>query len=202
MHRRVYSLGLVERKAGKPMRIVAANEGRQADGIDLRMEGADLARYLSNPIIGYGHDYWGRDALPIGKAVSTVVEGPQLFIEPEFDQDDEFAVTIERKMRGGYLNAVSIGFDTYDINEFGVPARWELVETSVVPLGMDPAALVASRGAVHPCPRCAVETVTAPPGAAPPAVEQTTTTHSNGATRRREQLIRMRARIRSTPGGE
>ena len=75
MHRRIYSLGTVERKAGRPMTIVAANEGRQADGIDLRMENADLARYLANPVLGYGHSYWGRDELPIGRATSTTVEG-------------------------------------------------------------------------------------------------------------------------------
>lgn len=189
MHRRVYAHGLVERKPGKPMRIVAANEGKQADGIDLRMAGADLGRYLANPIIGYGHDYWGRDQLPIGRATTTTIEGTQLLIEPEFDADDQFAVSIERKLRAGYLNAVSVGFDVHHLGEDGVPGRWELFEVSVVPLPMDPAALVAARSAVPPCPHCGPT-----PARAPDTVSV--------ATRRREQMIRMRARVRSTPGGE
>lgn len=189
MQRRVYVHGTVERKAGKPMRIVAANEGRQADGIDLRMIGADLGRYLTNPIIGYGHDYWGREGLPIGRAVSTAVEDTQLLIEPEFDQDDPFAVQVERKLRAGYLNAVSIGFDVYDVDDLGVPARWELFETSVVPIPMDAAALVASRSHPAACPRCAHQAAT--PAAAP--VRQQT--ENRGATRRRSQLIRARARV-------
>ena len=183
MYRRLYVHGLVERKAGKPMRIVAANEGRQADGIDLRMEHADLSRYLANPVVGYGHDYWGRESLPIGRAVTTVIEGTQLLIEPEFDQDDEFAVAVERKLRAGYLNAVSIGFDVHDVDELGVPARWELFETSVVPLPMDAAALVASRAAPGLCPRCI---------AAAPVPRQT---DHDVAARRRSQLIRARARV-------
>lgn len=186
MHRRVYSFGLVERKASKPLRIVAANEGRLADGIDLRMERADLTRYLANPIIGYGHDYWGRDQLPIGRAAATVIDGAQLLIEPEFDQDDEFAVAVERKLRAGYLNAVSIGFDVHDVDELGVPGRWEMFETSVVPIPMDAAALVAARADRGLCPGCL-----AAPGPAPAAGPS----RSDGAGRRRSQLIRARARV-------
>jgi hypothetical protein len=183
MHQRVYVHGMVERAAGKPLRIVAANEGRQADGIDLRMVSADLGRYLANPIIGYGHDYWGREGLPIGRAVSTTVEGAQLLIEPEFDQDDPFAVEVERKLRAGYLNAVSIGFDAHDISDVGIPARWELFETSVVPIPMDAGALVAARADRGHCPCCAHQLAT-------PARQ----TENRGATRRRSQLIRARAR--------
>lgn len=190
MHRRIYSLGTVERKAGRPMTIVAANEGRQADGIDLRMENADLARYLANPVLGYGHSYWGRDELPIGRATSTTVEGAQLLIVPEFDKDDEFAQVVERKLRSGYLNAVSVGFDAHDVDDLGVPGRWELFEVSVVPLPMDAGALVASRG--HGCPRCAH--LTAAPDTtvepAPPAEPS-----RNHAADRRSQLIRADARV-------
>ena len=146
--KRVYTHGIIERAGDgdgeKPLRIVAATEGRKADGIDLKMANVDLARYDGNPIIGYGHDYYGRASLPIGRAAKTVVEGKRLMIDPEFDADDEFAVNVERKLRKGYLNAVSIGFDAHDIDEAGVPGRWELFETSVVPLPLDAQALVDS----------------------------------------------------------
>jgi len=190
MHRRIYSLGTVERKAGRPMTIVAANEGRQADGIDLRMENADLARYLANPVLGYGHSYWGRDELPIGRATSTTVEGAQLLIVPEFDKDDEFAQVVERKLRSGYLNAVSVGFDAHDVDDLGVPGRWELFEVSVVPLPMDAGALVASRS--HGCPRCA-HLAAAPAPAVEPAPPVEPSRHN--VADRRSQLIRADARV-------
>lgn len=127
-----------------PLRVVAATEGRKPDGIDLRMSNVDLARFAANPIIGYGHDYLGRTSLPIGRATSTEVDGDRLLQEIEFDQGDEFAREVERKLRGGYLNAFSIGFEAYDISGDGIPARWELFENSVVPLPMDASALVES----------------------------------------------------------
>lgn len=145
---RKYSRGLVLRDssaaADAPLRVVATTEGLKGDGINLTMANADLGRFLANPVIGYGHDYWGRAALPIGRAVATEIDGTRLMHDLEFDQGDPFATEVERKLRGGYLNAVSVGFDAHDIGKDGVPARWELFETSVVPLPMDPDALVES----------------------------------------------------------
>lgn len=146
---RCYVRGYVERADGAagdgPVRFVAATEGRKADGIDLRMDRVDLSRFTHNPVIGYGHNYWGRESLPIGRAVTTEVDGPRLLQDVEFDADDEFAATVDRKVRSGFLNAVSIGFEAFDIDDAGVPARWELFETSVVPLPLDPSALVEGR---------------------------------------------------------
>jgi HK97 family phage prohead protease len=126
-----------------PIPFVAANEGRMADGLDLRMDTADLGRYTANPVVMYGHDYWGRQALPIGRAPTTRVDGTRLLTDLEFDLGDPFAADVDRKIRGGFLNAVSIGFDAHDIGTDGVPARWELFEISVVPLPMDPGATAA-----------------------------------------------------------
>lgn len=147
---RTYVRGFVIREesstgaADAPLRVVATTEGRKADGIDLRMSNADLARYEANPVLMYGHDYWGREALPIGHAEDIEIDGARLLESLAFDQEDAFAATVERKMRNRHMNAVSIGFDAHDIGTDGVPARWELFETSVVPLPMDPDALVES----------------------------------------------------------
>jgi hypothetical protein len=138
---------------GSPLRVVMASEGEQADGIDLRMSGAQYDRFRSNPVLGYGHSYWGRANLPIGRVIpeSIAIEGPLAVGELEFDQDDEFAREVERKMRKRYLNAVSIGFDVLqweraDQNYWsgGVATRWEQTELSVVPVPMDAKALVTS----------------------------------------------------------
>lgn len=148
--------GHVDRAAvrdGAPLRVVMASEGRQADGIDLRMSGAQLERYRANPVLGYGHSYWGRGNLPIGRVnpESLTINGTTLSGELEFDQGDEFARETERKMRAGYLNAVSIGFEVTEWESEqdsywrgGVATRWELSELSVVPVPMDANAVVTA----------------------------------------------------------
>lgn len=150
------ALGYVDRAGltdDSPLRVVMASEGRMADKIDLRMSGADLARFRGNPVLGYGHSYWGRTNLPIGRVnpESLTIEGPQLSGALEFDQGDEFAREVERKMRAGFLNAVSIGFDVTQWESAedsywrgGVATKWELSELSVVPVPMDASALVTS----------------------------------------------------------
>lgn len=152
MSKRLYLRGYALRadgqsqEAGGPVPFVLATEGRKADGLDLRMAGLDLARYQANPVLGYGHSYWGREGLPIGRVENARPDGERLLGDLVFDQGDEFAVTVERKIRGGFLNAVSVGFDAHDIGRDGVPARWELFETSVVPLPMDPDAVQDAEG--------------------------------------------------------
>lgn len=136
---------------GGPLRFVAATEGRKGDNIDLRMSGAQLDRYRSNPVFGYGHRYYSREDLPIGRGSNVDVKGKQLLIDVEFDQEDEFARRVERKYRGGWMNAVSIGFDVVQWEGGkgsywggGVAEKWELTELSAVPVGMDAKALVQS----------------------------------------------------------
>lgn len=125
---------------------VLATAGRKGDGLDLQMSGVDLARFLANPVLLYGHNSWGREGLPIGRVEDPRVDGDRLLGSLRFDPDDDFATTVERKTRAGFLNAVSVGFDAHDIGRDGVPARWELFEVSVVPLPMDPLAVQDSDG--------------------------------------------------------
>ncbi|MEV6471596.1 hypothetical protein [Streptomyces sp. NPDC051657] len=130
--------------AGKPLSIIAATEGRKGDGLNLTMKGAELGRFQSNPVVGYGHSYWGRDGLPIGRSDKTWIDGERLLMDVVFDQDDEFAVKVERKYRSKMMNAFSIGFDVWNIDDSGTPEGWELFEVSAVPLPMDPNAIVES----------------------------------------------------------
>ena len=148
------ALGYVDRASladGAPLRGVMASEGKQADGIDLRMSGVDLGRFNRNPVLGYGHRYWSREDLPIGRVDNVKVAGKELSGDLVFDDGDEFAMTCERKMRAGILSAVSIGFEVTEWeNENdnywrgGVATGWELHELSVVPVPMDSNAVVTS----------------------------------------------------------
>jgi HK97 family phage prohead protease len=156
------ALGYVDRAAvrdGEPLRVVMCSEGMQADGIDLRMSGARLDRYRSNPVLGYGHSYWGRGNLPIGRAMPDTirVDGSRILGDLDFDAGDEFAREVERKMRAGFLSAVSIGFDVLefeggkgDMWRGGVAVDWELHELSVVPVPMDASAVVESGRSADP----------------------------------------------------
>ncbi|WP_432193803.1 hypothetical protein [Streptomyces sp. bgisy027] len=130
--------------AGKPLTIVAATEGRKGDGLNLTMKGAELGRFEANPVVGYGHSYWGRDGLPIGRSDKTWIDGEKLKMAVVFDQDDDFARKVERKYRNKIMNAFSIGFDVWNIADDGTPEGWELFEVSAVPLPMDPNAIVES----------------------------------------------------------
>ncbi|MEW2635255.1 hypothetical protein AB0903_27325 [Streptomyces sp. NPDC048389] len=130
--------------AGKPLTIVAATEGRKGDGLNLTMKGAELGRFHANPVVGYGHSYWGRDGLPIGRSDKTWIDGDALKMDVVFDQDDDFARKVERKYRNKIMNAFSIGFDVWNIADDGTPEGWELFEVSAVPLPMDPNAIVES----------------------------------------------------------
>ena len=137
--------------ADRPLRFVMATEGPKADGIDLRLAGADLSRFRANPVVGYGHCYYGRNDLPIGRADNVEIDGKRMLCDVEFDMADDFAAKVDRKYRDGFLNAVSIGFDVVEwgddngnYRDGGVAAKWELFELSVVPLPMDGKAVVDS----------------------------------------------------------
>lgn len=149
-----YSRAYLDRDASpadKPLRFVMTTEGPKGDGIDLRLAGADLRRFRANPIVGYGHCYYSRNDLPIGKASNIKVADDKMLCDVEFDQGDDFAAKVDRKYRDGFLNAVSIGFnvtqwgeDGGNYRDGGVAEKWELFELSAVPLPMDGNAVVDS----------------------------------------------------------
>lgn len=140
MYRRMALRAEAEESEGR-LRFVLATEGRKADGIDLRMANVDLERFESNPVILALHDYW---SLPVGRAENIAVEGKRLMADAVFDLDDATGAALDRKYRGGFMNAVSIGFDAYDVDGNGIPTRWEPLEFSAVPIPMDAKALIDS----------------------------------------------------------
>lgn len=155
-----YSRAYLDRDAtpvNGPLQFVMATDGPKGDGIDLRIDGVDLARYRANPIVGYGHCYFGRNDLPIGRAENVDVDGKRLVADVVFDLADDFAAQVDRKYRDGFLNAVSIGFNVTEWEDPkssyynpGVATSWELFELSAVPLPMDPSAVVESGRALDP----------------------------------------------------
>lgn len=139
-----------------PMRFVASTENVARDGLTIAADGWQLANYRKNPIVLWAHDYFGNRP-PIGRA-EVKVEGKELLADVTFDAGDSFAADIERKYRQGFLSAVSVGWDTLEIDGkvpepgelmavmFGgahgkTITKAELLDISAVPVPGDPDAL-------------------------------------------------------------
>lgn len=115
---------------------------RMGESIDT--QGITYDQYMANPVVLYGHDYSG---LPIGK--TTKLQSFKNKMQATFQlavKEYAFAATVADLIKGGYLNAVSIG---------GVVKAWnddyteilgmEMVEFSVVPVPANPQALITAR---------------------------------------------------------
>ena len=85
----------------------------------------------------YNHD---SKALPIGKWENLRVEDKKLKGDAVFDADDEFAMKIFAKLKGGFLESISVGvsLDKYDVkqrdkqNDLVIVKNWGIFEASVV----------------------------------------------------------------------
>lgn len=110
----------------------------------LNVKGWRIDAYNANGVVLFNHDDGTNAAwtgatppLPIGKG-RVYVKGDALMIDVEFDDEDDFATRVERKVAKGILNAVSVRYlmlpGQYRANERGgydCDAQ-ELLEVSVV----------------------------------------------------------------------
>lgn len=125
--------------------ITAENEDR--DGEVVKASGGQFENYNKNPVVLWAHDY---KSLPVGKTVSLKRQDKSIISTVQFPtkEEYEYADTVYKLCKGGYLNAVSIGFIPIDIvpgkNE-KEPSRtftkWEMLEYSIVPVPSNPEAL-------------------------------------------------------------
>jgi len=89
-----------------PVTFVAstATPDRYDDIVD--QKGWDLRAFQRNPVVLFNHN---PNQMPIGKGKAYLKDGA-LMIDVEFDKNDPDAQKIESKVRGGFINAVSVGF--------------------------------------------------------------------------------------------
>lgn len=131
-----------------PIRFIASTEGLARDGLIIDSAAWDLENYRKNPVVLWVHDYRG-NTLPIGRAEVSIADG-RLICDIDFDADDPFAAQVERKYRRGYLHAVSVGWDTHELDRSGdspVVRRAELLDISAVPVPGDADALIQRQAA-------------------------------------------------------
>lgn len=120
---------------------------RMGDTIDVK--GWDLEAFKKNPVVLWAHD---NESLPVGKATRVWIDGEKLKATAEFTPEGmaRFNDTVFDMLKGGFLNAVSVGFMPKDWKfvedadrRFGIDfLKQELLEFSVVSVPANPEALV------------------------------------------------------------
>ncbi len=122
------------------------------DGERIDPGGWDLKAFKKNPIVQWAHE---RSSPAIGKVNNPRVHQKkddkigELTGDIEFDQNDEFAVKIEKKVDGGYISAGSVGFRSIvvELNDDPKEEAWlihrkqELYEFSICNVPSNPAAM-------------------------------------------------------------
>ncbi len=99
----------VKEIAERTLEFVGSTEDIDRDGEVVEVAGWQLDNYMKNPVFMWAHDY--REP-PIGKATKVWKRDGQLKFNIEFAPKEtyEFADTIYKLYKGGFLNATSVGF--------------------------------------------------------------------------------------------
>lgn len=107
-------------------------------------EGVDTSQYEKNPVVLYGHDYFG---LPIGKAISLTKMKNKIKAKFQLAVDEyEFAATVAAMIKSGYLNAVSIGGVVKEwSDDYRTIMKMEMVEFSIVAVPANGEAIITGR---------------------------------------------------------
>ena len=118
----------------------AVTAGAKRDGLEIDIAGMRTDNFLKNPVFLWVHDYMGNNP-PIGKVVSLEKIIGALVATVRFDLTDPFAAKIPRKYLAGFLNAVSVGWETLKVDG-AVVVESDLLDISAVLVPGDPEALM------------------------------------------------------------
>ncbi len=146
----------IERAADGAVSFTASSADDDRYGDTIVQAGGNLANFKANPVLLWAHSH---HTPPVGKAPGVGLNaqgnlstGPCVFTS---DEEHPFGAQVGRMVKGGFLNAVSIGFlpiaweERYDeggrFKGYNF-TKWELLEISVVPVPANPHALIESKG--------------------------------------------------------
>lgn len=108
-------------------------------------DGIDTKNYIEkNPVVLYGHDYWG---FPIGKTLKLKQTKNKMTAQFQLALEEyDFAKTVYNLVKGGYLNAVSIGGIVREWSEdYRTIIKMEMLEFSIVSIPANPDAMITAR---------------------------------------------------------
>ena len=133
-------------------------------GFRVMTAGINIKQYKKNPIVLWYHkrprpwddrNHDRGEILPIGKTVKLWKEGGKLYADIDFDEEDDFAKTIEGKVERGFINMCSPGLDPITVSDdpkYLLPGqsrntlvKSELEEISIVDIGSNKNALRLSK---------------------------------------------------------
>jgi HK97 family phage prohead protease len=102
----------VEPEGERTLRFVISTGIVDRDFDSINQAGWHLDDYKKNPVVLWAHDSY---SLPIGKAVDLVADGARLssavkFLPSGYGEASDFADTVYRLSRDGWLSATSVGF--------------------------------------------------------------------------------------------
>ena len=127
---------------GTTLSFVATTAGMKRDGLDILISGISTENFMRNPVFLWAHDYFG-ERLPIGKVTSIRPLKSKMKVRVEFDTEDEFAMQVKSKFDRGFLNTVSIGWETLEFDrDTNTVLKSDLLDVSAVPVPGDPDALI------------------------------------------------------------
>lgn len=141
-----------ELESKRQIRVIAASGKADRTGDIVKVDGIELANFKKNPIILWAHDHYG---LPVARAVEMGVVNGKLEMILEFATKEmyEFADTVYKLVKGGFLKGVSIGARVLEAewivndDEEIIGRKFnklELLELSVVPIPADSKALITA----------------------------------------------------------
>ena len=146
----------VKEVAPRTLEFIGSTEDKDREGDIIMADGWKLANYKKNPVFMWAHDYSNP---PIGKTVKVWAKEGKLRFHVEFADRDtyEFADTIYKLYKGGFLRATSVGFmpiksEPMEVKEdemvFHQPMRFlqqDLLELSGCPVPANPNALAEAK---------------------------------------------------------
>lgn len=143
VHSRYLSFNKAVEQTEQPnvLKFVITDETVDRYGDIVRANGGVYDNYLNNPIVLMHHISHGGD-LPVAKCINLEVVELKVIATVEFDTD-EISQEVLRKIKGGFLNCVSIGFCPIEYEENKetrgmIFNTWELLEFSFVKIPANP----------------------------------------------------------------
>jgi hypothetical protein len=87
----------------KTFSFVVHDESLNTRGFRMLTSGVDLASFRENPVMLLNHSDWD---LPIGRWENIRIEGSRILADAAFDEADEAAVKIMRKVERGFFKSL------------------------------------------------------------------------------------------------
>jgi len=140
-------------EAKRQIRVTAASGKSDRTGDIVMTAGINLKDYAKNPIVLWAHDHQG---LPVAKAVEFGIVAGKLEMIFEFATKEiyEFADTVYKLVKGGFLKGVSIGARVKEAEWITDAATGDIIgrrflaldllEVSIVPIPADSKALITA----------------------------------------------------------